>query len=423
MKKGGRAKKNNGGSSRGGMTKEELQDAYAKGKARWDAMTEEERRRQSLDIPTPPGPRPVDTQGDWKRGGRAKKLGGGAAGLGMLGGALPVLLSELSEDDDKKKDMGRKAGGRTTPSSGAGRGTTPKAMGSSSLDAQQNADAAKVRRATDAAAASAMRKEDPALRNMSPEAYDALTRPSEGANILAGSRYDDGMKKGGRAKKMMGGPLQKIGAANAETAGPSTNLVPSSVLNFKPASRGFMRKAGGRLPMEEWEHSKADLTQDRKLAKKHGMSMEKWEKSKLDEKHDKQQSTKGLKAGGRLAKKDGGCATGYADGGSPKKSKSKKDGKTHINIMISAGGAKEPGAEARPAMPPGALPAMPPALPPGMPPMPPAMPPGPPPMPPGGMPPAGFKNGGHVYPDMHYGAGSGEGRLEKVEKYGANARR
>jgi hypothetical protein len=429
MKKGGRAKKNNGGSSRGAYTPRERWD---ESKEKWVPLKPKPPFPGSDKEIGPSGPSDSDNPdkfrpGKMKSGGRAKKFGGGSAAevIGMGGGLLPALIAGVSDDDDedKKKPMGRKAGGRTTPSSGAGRGTTPKAMGSSSLDAQQNADAAKVRRATDAAAASAMRKEDPALRNMSPEAYDALTRPSEGANILAGSRYDDGMKKGGRAKKMMGGPLQKIGAANAETAGPSTNLVPSSVLNFKPASRGFMRKAGGRLPMEEWEHSKADLSQDRKLAKKHGMSMEKWEKSKLDEKHDKQQSTKGLKAGGRLAKKDGGCATGYAEGGSPKKSKSKKDGKTHINIMIAAGGAKEPGAEARPAMPPGALPAMPPALPPGMPPMPPAMPPGPPPMPPGGMPPAGFKDGGHVYPAMHYGAGSGEGRLEKVEKYGANARR
>ena len=49
----------------------------------------------------------------------------------------------------------------------------------------------------------------------------------------------------------------------------------------------------------EWEHSKADLKQDKKLAKKHGMSLEKWEKSDLDKKHDKQQSAEGLKSGGK----------------------------------------------------------------------------------------------------------------------------
>lgn len=347
LKTGGRAKREDGGNV------EQL-----------NRMTDEEYRRQlegaqPSSRPAPAKPKPaasepaMDTSTmdaeqvrefmrNRKAGGRAKKMSGGAS-LGMLGGLLPVLASQLDrDDDDKKRDMGRKSGGR--------------------------------------------------------------------------------------AKKQGGGTLQKIGAANAGTAAPDTNLVPSSVLNFKPAGRGFigMMKKGGRVSKEEWEHSKADLSQDRKLAKKHGMSMEAWEKSKLDEKHDSQQSTKGLKSGGRrVAKKDGGCTTGYAmggyaEGGSPKKGKSKKDGKTHINIMIAAGGPRDQA----PVAPVGGPPPLPPgSLPPGLPPIPPALPPGPPPMPPGGMPPAGFKDGGHVYPAMQYGAGSGEGRLEKIEKYGARARR
>jgi Family of unknown function (DUF6496) len=68
-------------------------------------------------------------------------------------------------------------------------------------------------------------------------------------------------------------------------------------------------KKGGKVSHMEWEHSKEDLAQDRKLAKKHGMSLEKWEKSKLDEKHDRQQSMKGLKHGGKVHKADGGAAT------------------------------------------------------------------------------------------------------------------
>ena len=69
---------------------------------------------------------------------------------------------------------------------------------------------------------------------------------------------------------------------------------------------GMGKKKGGKVSEMEWEHSKADLKQDKKLAKKHGMSLEAWEKSDLDKKHDKQQSTKGLCYGGKAKKAGGG---------------------------------------------------------------------------------------------------------------------
>jgi len=65
--------------------------------------------------------------------------------------------------------------------------------------------------------------------------------------------------------------------------------------------RGVFKNGGkAKMPHAEWEHSKRDLAEDRKLAKKYGMSLKAWEKSKMDEKHDRQQSMKGLKHGGVL---------------------------------------------------------------------------------------------------------------------------
>lgn len=232
------------------------------------------------------------------------------------------------------------------------------------------------------------------------------------------------------------------------------------------------RKNGGKA--DKWEGSAKDEAQDKKLAKKRGMSMKEWEASKADEKHDEQKSMKGLKRGGHvkgcMCKACGGSA-GYKDGGglyanihakqergekmrkpgqkgapteeafeaakrTARKDGGKVKGKTNINIIISPHHDGQLGSMGQQPMPP---------APPIVPPRPPVaaaapMPmPGPvgvppglgqtmpaaagiPPTPPAGMPPMmARKDGGKVYPKMRFGAGSGEGRLEKVEKYGKNA--
>lgn len=64
-----------------------------------------------------------------------------------------------------------------------------------------------------------------------------------------------------------------------------------------------------KMSTKEWEGSAKDEAQDKKLAKKHGMSFDKWEKSSMDVKHDKQQNMKGLKSGGSASSRADGCCT------------------------------------------------------------------------------------------------------------------
>lgn len=200
------------------------------------------------------------------------------------------------------------------------------------------------------------------------------------------------------------------------------------------------RAAGGKLSEMEWEHSKKDLNEDRKLAKKHGMSMEKWEKSALDKKHDKQQSMEGLKHGGRAKREDGGRLEHKRGSGKAP---------TTVNVIVGApkavdvnspqGGAPAAGGPGNAPMPmpmPGPMPV--PAPNPAMA-GPAPVPPGlaaalaggaPGPLPPGlaGGLPMPRKDGGRVpykkpgrkdgYPAMDFGSGSGFGRKQKIDAYG-----
>lgn len=137
---------------------------------------------------------------------------------------------------------------------------------------------------------------------------DLLNRDQKMANEKrVGTKHIGGMKSGGAAKhKLGGGPI-------------GMNPVADSM--SKNAAAAMPRKAGGKISKTEWEHSKKDFEQDKKLAKKYGMSMGAWEKSAKDKKHDRQQSMKGLKHGGEVHHESCGCAKcsggrmGRKDGG------------------------------------------------------------------------------------------------------------
>jgi hypothetical protein len=92
-------------------------------------------------------------------------------------------------------------------------------------------------------------------------------------------------------------PKPKPTPAPVKRSGPSPKTVSETAAYMRN-----VRKSGGRA----WEGSAKDEAQDKKLAKKYGMSMSAWEKSKMDKKHDTQHSAKGLNKGGRTGKSTGG---------------------------------------------------------------------------------------------------------------------
>ena len=387
---------------------------------------------QKVDSSTWSPPDPLNT--DVKTGmrpisRRAFKSGGkveGASAKGNMGkatrsGNKPTTpdsmanknMKSANEDRDGIKHVGAlKDGGRAKKMGGGG--LNPRAM----MAAKRGTPAG----VNPAMARSPGRPDPRMLAAMKAQAAQAMAAPAE--RTAAGGADMPPMKKGGRAKKYMGGPMMQPGGmmrpiSGAMGGGENANPMPVAGGSSNLPNQDKDTLYGGRIggnPMKKGGKVHDDVAEDKALIKK----------------MVKPEARKARKDGGSTFSGPGypGKVPGVVPGGRDAHARGGKAGKTTVNIIIGKrelgmddvdpmGGPTSP----PPGMgnPPGATPIAMPMPPGGAPAAAPAPMPMPYPVPMAGMgggAPMPRKSGGRTYrsyQDMDAGSGTGRGRLEKTE--------
>ena len=411
MKKGGRAKKADGGK----MSADELREAYKKGKERADAMSSDERRRLTLDaIDKRQNHKALDEMGR-KSGGRAKKAQGGETlqeergrtrfgmptprdhgAKGPVPGELPAKKDEGHIEPGTPEDyarMRRESGDKYK------KGGRAKKMDGGQLDRMVSPEMRRrIERGTKTP--TVMPKNPPLPPRRPAEPVGGEGTEPVGLDKDQVRRMERGYKRGGEIPTTLAGQkkVQKEQAAASEphrgkaqhykkggraekmgggAADPRMDIVKKNAMNFGSGAQGSPYKKGGRTGKLSGGALASGLMGGLLPAMSMGIM-------------GKDEEKEGKKGGGRVARKAGG--------------RTKAKGKTNINIVIAAGKPATPDMMQGPGGPPMPPPGVPVPLPGGapggmpmgapmggmpMPPAPPAMP-----MPPGG--PMGRKAGGRV---------------------------